>query len=143
MRIAGNTSATTVPGSILPPMLENRERPSRCLTLVVESGTISVWLMLNIQSHYQEATLEKVAEKFNYSPKQVGRIVKDCTGEAFGDVIRGMKMKKAAELLLDRKYPPEQVAPLVGFATVNSFYRSFKDYYGLPPLEWVSRQQEV
>ena len=95
-----------------------------------------------IQTHYQEATLEKVAEKFNYSPKQVGRIVKDCTGEAFGDVIRSMKMKKAAELLLDRKYPPEQVAPLVGFATINSFYRSFKDYYGLPPLEWVSKQQD-
>ena len=57
-----------------------------------------------IQTHYQEATLEKVAEKFNYSPKQVGRIVKDCTGEAFGDVIRSMKMKKAAELLLDRRY---------------------------------------
>ena len=93
-----------------------------------------------IQTHYQEATLEKMAEKFNYSPKQVGRIVKDCTGEAFGDVIRGMKMKKAAELLLDRKYPPEQVAPPVGFATINSFYRSFKDYYGLPPLEWVSKQ---
>lgn len=93
-----------------------------------------------IQTHYQHATLNSVAEKFNYSPKQVGRIVKDCTGEAFGDVIRGMKMKKAAELLLDRKYPPEQVAPLVGFATINSFYRSFKDYYGLPPLEWVSKQ---
>jgi len=70
----------------------------------------------------------------------VGRIVKDCTGEAFGDLVRGMKMKKAAELLLDRKYTPEQVAPLVGYATVNSFYRSFKDFYGLPPLEWVESQ---
>ena len=94
-----------------------------------------------IQTHYQHATLNSVAEKFNYSSKQVGRIVKDCTGEPFGDLIRSMKMKKAVELLLDRKYPPEQVAPLVGFATVNSFYRSFKDYYGLPPLEWVSKQQ--
>lgn len=95
-----------------------------------------------IQTHYQEATLNSVAEKFNYSPKQVGRIVKDCTGESFGDLIRSMKMKKAAELLSDRHYPPEQVAPLVGFATVNSFYRSFKDYYGMPPLRWVSNQQE-
>jgi YesN/AraC family two-component response regulator len=70
----------------------------------------------------------------------VGRIVKDCTGEAFGDLVRGMKMKKAAELLLDRKYTPEQVAPLVGYATVNSFYRSFKDYYGLPPVEWAEKE---
>ena len=84
-----------------------------------------------------------MAERFNYSTKQVGRIVKDCTGESFGDLVRQMKMKKAAELLLDRKYPPEQVAPLVGFATVNSFYRSFKDYYSLPPLEWVSKQQDA
>ena len=93
-----------------------------------------------IQTHYQHATLDSVARKFNYSSKQVGRIVKDCTGEAFGDLVRGMKMKKVAELLLDRKYTPEQVAPLVGYATVNSFYRSFKDFYGLPPLEWVENQ---
>lgn len=93
-----------------------------------------------IQTHYQHATLDSVARKFNYSSKQVGRIVKDCTGEAFGDLVRGMKMKKAAELLQDRKYTPEQVAPLVGYATVNSFYRSFKDFYGLPPLEWVENQ---
>ena len=56
-------------------------------------------------------------------------------------MIRGMKMKKAAELLLDRRYPPEQVAPLVGFATVNSFYRSFKDYYGKPPVEWLEQER--
>ena len=93
-----------------------------------------------IQTHYQHATLDSVAKRFNYSSKQVGRIVKDCTGEAFGDLVRSMKMKKAAELLLDRKYMPEQVSPLVGYATVNSFYRAFKEYYGLPPLEWVARQ---
>ena len=86
------------------------------------------------------ATLKDVAERFNYSPKQVGRIVKNCTGTSFGDLIREMKMKKGAELLLERKYPPEQVAAMVGFSTVNSFYRSFKDHYGRPPLAWVEKR---
>lgn len=93
-----------------------------------------------IQSHYQHTTLNDVAERFNYSPKQVGRIVKNCTGTSFGALIREMKMKKGTELLLDRKYPPEQVAAMVGFSTVNSFYRSFKDYYGLPPVEWAEKE---
>ena len=93
------------------------------------------------QTHYRKTTLEKVAEQYRYSPKQVGRIMKECIGEAFGDVIRGMKMKKAAELLPDRKYPPEQVTPPVGFATVNSFYRSFRDYYGKPPMEWIEQER--
>ena len=92
-----------------------------------------------IQTHYQHATLASVAEKFSYSTKQVGRIVQDCTGENFGDLIRGMKMKKAAELLRDRKMAPEQVAEAVGYATINSFYRSFTDFYGLPPLEWIAQ----
>jgi AraC-like DNA-binding protein/mannose-6-phosphate isomerase-like protein (cupin superfamily) len=94
-----------------------------------------------IQSHYQEATLADMAERFSYSPKQVGRIVKTCTGQSFGNLVRGLKMKKAAELLLDRQYPPEEVAPLTGFATLSSFYRSFRDYYGLPPKEWLARQK--
>ena len=55
--------------------------------------------------------------------------------QAFG------KTKKAAELLLDRKYSPEQTAHLVGFSSTNSFYRSFRDYYGLPPIEWAEKQQ--
>ena len=96
-----------------------------------------------IQTHYQHATLAKVAEKFNYSPKQVGRIVQDCTGENFGELIRSMKMKKAAELLRDRKMPPEQVAETVGYSTVNSFYRSFTEYYGAPPLEWLVKESSA
>ena len=51
-------------------------------------------------------------------------------------------MKKAAELLRDRKLSPEQVAEQVGYATVNSFYRSFGDYYGMPPLEWMKTQKD-
>ena len=96
-----------------------------------------------LQSHYQTATISEVARRFSYSTKQVGRIVKDCTGMAFGDLIREMKMKKAAELLRDRKLPPEEVAAQTGYATVNSFYRSFSDYYGCPPLEWVRREGEA
>lgn len=92
-----------------------------------------------IQTHYEHATLNDVAQRFNYSSKQVGRIVRDCTGESFGDLIRGMKMRKAAELLRDRRLSPEQTAESVGYATVNSFYRAFTDFYGLPPLEWLDK----
>ena len=94
-----------------------------------------------IQTHYRRATLSDVAGRFNYSTRQVSRIVQECTGENFGDLIRELKMKKAAELLRDRRMPPDQVAEEVGYATVNSFYRSFTDYYGLPPVEWVKVAQ--
>lgn len=93
-----------------------------------------------IQTHYQHITLQDVATRFHYSSKQVGRIVQDCTGENFGDLIRSMKLKKAAELLYDRRLSPEQIADLVGYSTVNSFYRAFKDYYGSPPLEWIANK---
>lgn len=93
-----------------------------------------------LQSHYQTATISEVARRFSYSTKQVGRIVRDCTGMAFGELVRDMKMKKAAELLRERNLPPEEVAAQTGYATVNSFYRSFTDYYGCPPLEWVRRE---
>jgi AraC-like DNA-binding protein len=80
-----------------------------------------------------------MAWKLNYSSKQVGHIVKDCTGKTFGDLVHGMKEKNDGAAP-GRKYTSEQFAPLVGYATVNSFFRSFKDYYGLPPLEWVESQ---
>ncbi len=95
-----------------------------------------------IQTHYRTATLKEIADRFNYSTKQVGRIVADCTGETFSDLIRGMKMRRAAELLRDHKYSPELAAEAVGYATVNSFYRAFTDYYGRPPLVWLAENQE-
>ena len=43
---------------------------------------------------------------------------------------------------MDRQVPPEEAAPLTGYATVNSFYRAFRDYYGLPPKEWLAEQKK-
>jgi len=92
-----------------------------------------------IQTHYQHATLQDVADRFHYSARQVGRIVKDYTGENYGDLVRGMKMKKAAQFLREEHLSSEETAYQVGFSTVNSFYRSFTDYYGMPPGEWVKQ----
>ena len=43
---SGRIIVTSRPGIMLMPALVTMARPSRCLTLRVESGTISAWLML-------------------------------------------------------------------------------------------------
>ena len=94
-----------------------------------------------IQTHYAHATLKEVGDRFGYSTRQVSRIVQDCTGETFGDLIRSLKMRRAAELLLERRLSPEDVAEQVGYSTVNSFYRAFKDAYGMPPASWAGARR--
>lgn len=93
-----------------------------------------------IQTHYQNIKLQDVADRFHYSSKQVGRIVRDYTGESFQDLIRSMKMKKAASLLLEGRLSAQDIAEQTGYATLGSFYRSFKDYYGMPPQEWLKKE---
>lgn len=96
-----------------------------------------------IQTNYQHASLRDVAERFHYSGKQVSRIVKDCTGRNYGDLVRSLKMKRAAELLRDHHMSAEETAYEVGYTTVNSFYRAFTDYYGRPPLVWLREAQDI
>ena len=93
-----------------------------------------------IQTHFAETSREEVAARFHYSSRQIGRIVQDCTGKSFGQLTKELKMKRAAELLREGRLSPEQISALVGYSTVPSFYRAFREAYGCSPVAWASNR---
>lgn len=90
-----------------------------------------------IQSHFTECTQAEIAAAFNYSERQLGRIVKNSTGQTYAHLIQRLRMERAAQLLR-RGMSISFVAESCGYATLSSFYRSFTSYHGCTPAAYLS-----
>ncbi len=93
-------------------------------------------ILTYIEQHYQEAQLDEIAQKFNYSRRQIGRIVEQTTDESYSRLIIRLRMEKAA-VLLRRGVSPANAAVAVGYQNLSSFYRAFSDYHGCTPKQLV------
>mgnify|MGYP002626191981 CR=1 FL=1 len=89
-----------------------------------------------IQKHFADAGIEDVAREFNYSTRQISRILKDCLGLSYAHLILKLRMEQAAALLSQGEMPIALVGSQVGYADNSSFYRAFTQYYGKTPKDY-------
>lgn len=80
-----------------------------------------------------ELSLESVANFVNFSKFHFHRIFKKEVGVAVGEYIRYRRIAKAANMLLHTSEKIIDIALYYRFETQESFTRSFKNYYYLPP----------
>ena len=100
-----------------------------------------VFLLKYIVTNFNTITLSELASFFNYSERQLQRILKKSTGLNFRDIIQKLKMNQAAELLQNPNLPISSIAEKLGYSSVNNFRQVFKKYYELSPQEY--REQEL
>jgi two-component system response regulator YesN len=58
------------------------------------------------------------------------------TGENFIAYLIRLRMKKAAELVIEAKLSMQMVAEDIGFNDASYFSRSFKKYFGISPEDY-------
>lgn len=86
-----------------------------------------------IQEHYQTVTMDELSIVFNYSQRQIIRIIQNSTSKTFSQLLTQLRMEKAAILVVSGEVPLEQIAADLGYSSLSSFYRVFVNYYGMPP----------
>ena len=86
-----------------------------------------------IQTNYATASIADVASHFHYSRRQISRIVQNCIGMTYSDLVLKLRMEKAAKLILQKNVSIDAIATAVGYSTPSSFYRAFTKYYGCTP----------
>lgn len=97
-------------------------------------------IFIYIQKNFSTVTLADVATRFNYSERQVSRIVLNCTGLTFSELILKLKMERASTMLKQENASMELIAATVGYSTLSSFYRSFEKYYHCTPGRYRIKQ---
>jgi AraC-like DNA-binding protein/mannose-6-phosphate isomerase-like protein (cupin superfamily) len=90
---------------------------------------------------YRSLTLKQLADKIGLSTRQTERTVRKQYGLSFKDKRQQSRMSDAARLLLSTDLPVSAVAANIGFATLEHFGRSFKQYYGVTASQYRSREK--
>ena len=93
----------------------------------------TVFIIQYMQNHYNTITLSDLASFFNYSERQIERIIIGATGKNFRQNIRSIRMNHAARLLTKTDLPVQQIAEQTGYYDASHFRRAFREYYGTTP----------
>jgi DNA-binding response OmpR family regulator len=87
-----------------------------------------------------EFNVEQLARVVAQSRGNLHRRLRDLAGETPSDLIRRMRLERAAQLLDAKAGSVAEVAYSVGFKSVAHFSNAFNDLYGMRPSAWGARQ---
>jgi CheY-like chemotaxis protein/AraC-like DNA-binding protein len=82
--------------------------------------------------------VEMLSSGVGMSRVHMHRKLKELTNQSARDFIRTIRLKQAGELLASKKYTITQVYTAVGFTTLSHFSISFKEFYGVPPKDYMN-----
>ncbi len=86
--------------------------------------------------------VKRLAEMVNMSQPTLYRRVKMLTSYTIIELIRGVRLKRAAELLRTQKYSIQEVSEMVGYNDTPTFRKHFVELYGTTPSTFVSKEEE-
>lgn len=90
--------------------------------------------------HYNEKLmLAEVSEKIYVSQWHLSKLLNKETGQNFSELLNGIRIRKAQDLLKNPSYRIADVADMVGFGEVNHFSKVFKKINGLSPNEFRNK----
>ena len=89
-----------------------------------------------IYEHMEDVTLSELARHFHRSDPAISRYIKSHGGKGFSELLQGIRLEKAADLLLAGNTEISQIAFLVGYSTVSHFISCFRKRYGMTPLQY-------
>ena len=104
------------------------------LTDVSEDSFLSQDVLLFLQNNYlRPVTLDSLARQFGYSKYRFSHIFNECVGCTLTQYVGSLRSRHAANLLRESDLPLMDIALNSGFDSMRTFYRSFKDCFGITP----------
>ena len=105
-------------------------------TMKAEKKEMMDKVLDHIEKHYREKlTLAEVAHKFYVSESTISQTFRKKMGVSFYRWVTQRRLI-AAKTLIEEGRAMEQVAELVGFSDYSSFFRAFKQEYGISPRQY-------
>ncbi|MBT8183844.1 MAG: response regulator [Eudoraea sp.] len=94
-----------------------------------------------MEEKYMEASFGPIQlqKRLAMSKTQLHRKLKALTDTPPSELLRNFRLKRAAQLLTQRKDNISQVAYDVGFNSLSYFTKCFKDLYGITPTQYVEK----
>jgi AraC-like DNA-binding protein len=97
-----------------------------------------IMTVINSNLSNMEISIEQIADSVGISRVHLHRKMKELTGQTPHDFIRGIRLKKAAQLLRKGDMSITEVVYACGFGSAASFSTIFKKQYGVAPREYMN-----
>ncbi|WP_316836106.1 two-component regulator propeller domain-containing protein [Pedobacter nutrimenti] len=96
-------------------------------------------LILIIENHMEDEDfgIELLAEKIGMSLPVLYKKLKAITGLSVNDFSKSIRLKKAAQLLLEKRYTVYEIGYMVGFSDRKYFSKEFKRQFGKTPTDYI------
>ena len=85
--------------------------------------------------------VKRLAEMLNMSQPTLYRRVKMLTNYTIIELIRGVRLKCAADLLRTKKYSIQEISEMVGYNDTPTFRKHFVDFYGTTPSTFLNKEE--
>jgi AraC-like DNA-binding protein/mannose-6-phosphate isomerase-like protein (cupin superfamily) len=131
------TMLTSLLSVFLTTLLRNHEKDviiPGANSLINNSDT--VFILRYMQTNYATITLSELAEFFNYSERQLQRLISQTTGKNFSENIKSLRMAEAARLLSESSLTIAEISDRLGYYDSSSFRKHFKGYYQVTPQSY-------
>jgi len=99
-------------------------------------------IKIYIQRNYKkDLNTDFLASLFYLNRSYCSHLFHKVTGQKLIDYINEVRIEKAKELLVSTQKKPYQVAQSVGYHNVKYFFRIFKKYTGVSPIQYRSSKE--
>lgn len=88
-------------------------------------------------------SVESIAEGLGISRVQLYRKIKALTNYSAVEMIRNIRLKRAAAMLKTTASTVSEVAYTVGFSSPGYFSKCYKEYFGETPMDTQSRTSKI
>lgn len=95
-----------------------------------------IFILKYIELHYATLNLPELASFFNYSERQLTRILKNYTGQTFSSLIQNIRLSRAAEMLKQPDRSVTAVMEEIGYSNITHFYKIFEKKFHMTPAEY-------
>jgi YesN/AraC family two-component response regulator len=108
-----------------------------------ESSDIMKKVMDIVQETKGDITLSECAQKLNYHPSYIWKVLKAEKNMTFTDLVTKEKIETAKQMLLKSEYSVAEIAELLNYSNTQNFIRFFSKYLHTTPGKYRKENKEV
>lgn len=156
-----NINANAAIGSTVKSLVELKESYNSAVSLMINghinNSTAKVFYKKNtgqageileilryIEKNYsQDLSIKKLAQIFYMNSAYFGQLFRKETGEYCHEYVNKIRVDNAKRMLEDNVLNINMISELVGYKYIDHFYRNFKTYTGMSPLDYRKKYNNL
>lgn len=106
------------------------------------SSTLNKALLYIRENYASKITAEDIAKKLLISTRTLSRLFLSETGKSFSEHLTEYRIKMAIHMIENTQYKTVDIAALVGYNSIQNFYKTFKKITGHNPAHYRKNDSE-